>query len=79
MEKMKLCDQLTWNRKELALVTGRVEIVDKWIYEGAPCIKEHTVFERTSIIAWLRERAINRIGMTRKNVYDDVFPGIELA
>lgn len=69
MEKMKLCDQLTWNRKELAQVTGRSqEIVDKWIYEGAPCIKEgHTyVFERTSIIAWLRERAINRIGMTRK-------------
>ena len=30
LEKMKLCDQLTWNRKELALVTGRSqEIVDK--------------------------------------------------
>ena len=61
LEPMKLSDQLTWNRKELAEVTGRSkEIIDQWIYEGAPCCREgHTyVFERTSMIAWLRARAV---------------------
>lgn len=83
LEPMKLSDQLTWNRKELAEVTGRSkEVVNQWIYEGAPCCREgHTyVFERTSMIAWLRARAVNRTGMIRKTeVYDDIFPGIELA
>jgi phage terminase Nu1 subunit (DNA packaging protein) len=83
LEPMKMSDKLTWNRKELAEVTGRSkEVVDQWIYEGAPCFREgHTyVFERTSMIAWLRARAVNRTGMIRKTeVYDDIFPGIELA
>lgn len=83
LEPMKMSDQLTWNRKELAEVTGRSkEVVDQWIYEGAPYFREgHTyVFERTSMIAWLRARAVNRTGMLRKTeVYDDIFPGIELA
>lgn len=78
-----MSDKLTWNRKELAEVTGRSkEVVDQWIYEGAPCFREgHTyVFERTSMIAWLRARAVNRTGMIRKTeIYDDIFPGIELA
>lgn len=82
---MKLCDQLTWNRQELAFVTGRSqEIVDRWIYEGAPCCREgHIyVFERTSIIAWLNERALKRQGLVRKSIKDlgdEIFPGIELA
>lgn len=83
LEPMKMSDKLTWNRKELAEVTGRSkEVVDQWIYEGAPCFREgHTyVFERTSMIAWLRARAVNRTGMIRKTeIYDDIFPGIELA
>lgn len=85
LEMMKLSDQLTWNRQELARVTGRSqEIVDKWIYEGAPCCREgHTyIFEKTSIIAWLHNRAVNRTGLVRKNLKEvgsDIFPGIELA
>lgn len=83
LEPMKMSDKLTWNRKELAEVTGRSkEVVDQWIYEGAPCFREgHTyVFERTSMIAWLRARAVNRTGMIRKTeIYDDIFPDIELA
>ena len=41
LEPMKMSDKLTWNRKELAEVTGRSkEVVDQWIYEGAPCFRE---------------------------------------
>jgi hypothetical protein len=76
-------DQLTWNRHELAGVTGRsLEIVDKWISEGIPCSREGKtyIFERGSSIEWIRKRAMNRTGLvTKKNICDDVFPGIELA
>lgn len=73
---MKSLDkQLTWNRKELAAVSGRsLKVVDKWIYDGCPCFKEgHTyVFERVSTLEWLKARATARTGMVRKKpTYDE--------
>lgn len=77
-------NRITYNRKEFAEISGcSMEVVDKWIHDGIPCIKEGRmfIFERESAIQWLRNRALRREGLVRKNVVvdDDIFPGIELA
>jgi len=77
-------DRITYSRKELAEISGcSMEVVDQWIHDGIPCIKQGRmfIFERGAAIQWLRNRAIRRDGLVRKNTVtdDDIFPGIELA
>lgn len=81
-DQVPLGNRITYNRVELACVTGcAVEIVDEWIHEGIPCFKQKRmyVFERESAIQWLRQKALMRQGLQKKGDYDEIFPGIELT
>ena len=68
--------RFVFNRKELAAVTGRSpDTIDRWISEGIPCMKDGGIyiFERESVLQWIRAKALHREGLIKKDIpYDDM-------